>query len=120
MKKSCTLGFTLIEVMVALTIVAIALLAGLQASSALTRNAARQSQVLQAQLCAENQLTLWRLQRQLPPVGDSQIDCEQGGEHFEIRLQVRPTPNPVFRRIDAHVWYSNQPVLRVSTIQGRS
>ena len=39
-------GFTLVEVLVALGIVAIALLAGLQATNALTRNAARQSDVL--------------------------------------------------------------------------
>ena len=41
-------GFTLIEVLVALGIVAIALVAGLQATSALTRNATRQSNVLLA------------------------------------------------------------------------
>lgn len=117
--KRHSAGFTLIEVMVALAIVAIALMAGLQASSALTRNAARQAQVLGAQLCAENQLTLWRLQRQLPPIGDSRIACEQAGEIFELHLQVLPTPNPVFRRIDAHVWHGEQPVLRISTIQGR-
>ena len=56
-------GFTLVEVMVALAITAIALAAGLQASSALTRNAGRQSQVLQAQLCAHNALVQMRLQR---------------------------------------------------------
>ena len=61
-------GFTLVEVMVALAITAIALAAGLQASSALTRNAGRQSQVLQAQLCAHNALVQMRLQRQLPPM----------------------------------------------------
>ena len=43
-------GFTLIEVLVALAIVAIALMAGLQATSALTRNAQRQSDVLLAHL----------------------------------------------------------------------
>ena len=53
-------GFTLVEVMVALAITAIALAAGLQASSALTRNAGRQSQVLQAQLCAHNALVQMR------------------------------------------------------------
>jgi general secretion pathway protein I len=47
-------GFTLIEVLVALGIVAIALLAGTQATSALTRNAQRQTDMLLGQLCAEN------------------------------------------------------------------
>ncbi|OZA53984.1 MAG: type II secretion system protein GspI, partial [Acidovorax sp. 17-64-282] len=47
-------GFTLVEVLVALGIVAIALMAGLQATTALTRNAQRQSDIVLAQLCAEN------------------------------------------------------------------
>ena len=49
-------GFTLIEVLVALGIVAIALVAGLQASAALTNNAQRQTDALLAQMCAENEL----------------------------------------------------------------
>ena len=59
-------GFTLIEVLVALSIVAVALAAGTQAMQALTSNAARQSDVLLAQLCAENELIKIRLSRQLP------------------------------------------------------
>ena len=39
-------GFTLIEVLVALAIVAIALMSGLKVSGALTRNAQRQADVL--------------------------------------------------------------------------
>ncbi|NDB01935.1 MAG: prepilin-type N-terminal cleavage/methylation domain-containing protein, partial [Betaproteobacteria bacterium] len=49
-------GFTLVEVLVALGIVAIALTAGLQATAALTRNAQRQIDNTLAQLCAENAL----------------------------------------------------------------
>ena len=41
-------GFTLVEVLVALGIVAIALMAGLQATTALTRNAQRQSDIVLA------------------------------------------------------------------------
>jgi general secretion pathway protein I len=47
-------GFTLVEVMVALSIVAITLTAGLQAAAAITRQAQRQTDMLLAQLCAEN------------------------------------------------------------------
>jgi type II secretion system protein I len=63
-------GFTLIEVLVALAIVAIALTAGLQATASLTNNAQRQSSVLLAQLCAENELVKVRLARQMPGVGE--------------------------------------------------
>ena len=70
-------GFTLIEVLVALGIVAIALVAGLQATTALTNNALRQSDVLLAHICAENVLVSVRLSRQMPGVGDSSVPCEQ-------------------------------------------
>lgn len=113
-------GFTLIEVLVALGIVAIALMAGLQATQALTRNAGRQADVLLAHLCAENELIRARLSRQLPAVGDSVQPCEQAGRRFDVSLVVRPTPNPRFRRVDAQVLDGATPVLRVSTIIGRN
>ncbi|WP_027014112.1 type II secretion system minor pseudopilin GspI [Comamonas composti] len=112
-------GFTLIEVMVALAIVGIALLAGLQATSALTLNAQRQSDVLLAQQCAQNELVRMRLSQQMPPIGDSSSTCVQAGAAFIVQLAVRPTPNPSFRRVDAEVSTSAHPVLRISTIVGR-
>lgn len=112
-------GFTLVEVLVALGIVAIALLAGSQATSALTRNATRQGDVLLAQMCAENELTALRLSRRLPGVGDTDLPCEQAGRMFRVLLGVRPTPNPSFRRVDAQVLENGQPVLRITTIVGR-
>src|SRR5574343_166836 len=57
-------GFTLIEVLVALSIVAVALLAGLQATGALSNNAQRQTLTMLGQICAENKLIRLRLQRQ--------------------------------------------------------
>ena len=112
-------GFTLIEVLVALGIVAIALVAGLQATAALTANAQRQSDVLLAHICAENELVRLRLARQLPPVGDASQDCEQAGQLFTVRLRVAPTPNPSFRRVDAQVFAGASPIVRVSTVLGR-
>lgn len=111
-------GFTLIEVLVALGIVAIALVAGLQASMALTNNAQRQSDVLLAQMCAENELAGLRLSRRLPAFGDSSFACEQAGRIFTGRLSVLPTPNPSFRRVDAQVQDGDFTVLRLATIIG--
>jgi general secretion pathway protein I len=113
-------GFTLIEVMVALAIIAIALGAGIKAAGALTGNAERLQKMSAAQWCAENQLTELRLQRQFPGVGDSRFGCEQMGMQFEGRLVVRPTPNPSFRRVDAVVGDAQVPsLLTISTIIGR-
>jgi len=118
-KKFHARGFTLIEVLVALGIVAIALMAGLQATAALTRNAQRQSDVLLAQSCAENELVKVRLAKQMPGVGDSSVACEQAGQVFTVALAVRPTPNPNFLRVDAQVLNGEATVLRLSTVVGR-
>lgn len=114
-----TQGFTLIEVLVALAIVATTLIAGLQASAAMTRNAERQTNRVLAQLCAENALTAVRLTRQLPDVGDSTSACDQASRSLELRLVVQPTPNPNFRRMDARLYKDQQPVLQISTVVGR-
>lgn len=112
-------GFTLVEVLVALSIVAIALTAGTQATLSLTRNAERQSDVLLAHMCAENEMVRARLSKQMPGVGDTRIDCEQAGRRFAVALSVRPTPNPNFRRIDAEVFNGDLPVLKLSTVLGQ-
>ena len=112
-------GFTLVEVLVALGIVAIALMAGLQASAALTRHAGRQSDMLLAQICAENELVRLRLARQLPGVGDTQVPCQQAERTLTVELVVRPTPNPNFRRVDARVLDAELPIWRLTTVVGR-
>ncbi|MGH6628042.1 MAG: type II secretion system minor pseudopilin GspI [Burkholderiaceae bacterium] len=119
MSRARRAGFTLIEVLVALAIVAIALAAGLQATTALTNNALRQSDMLLAQICAENELVKVRLSKQMPSVGDSSQSCEQAGRGYNVAVSVRPTPNPSFRRVDAQVLDGTSPVLRLSTVVGR-
>jgi general secretion pathway protein I len=113
-------GFTLIEVLVALGIVAIALLAGLKATGSLSRNAERQTTAMLGQICVENELIRLRLQRQLPDTGNSQIECLQAGHALQVNLSVRPTPNPNFRRVDARVLAQDEYVLQLSTLMGRN
>ncbi len=112
-------GFTLVEVLVALAIVAIALMAGLQATAALTQHAQRQSDMVLAQLCAENELVRIRLLKQMPDVGDTRVTCEQAGRSLTVALAVRPTPNPNFRRVDARVLDGDSPIWRLTTVVGR-
>ena len=113
-------GFTLIEVLVALGIVAVALLAGLRATGALSHNAQRQTLSLLGQICAENELVRLRLLRQLPDVGNFQSECVQAGQALVVRLQVQTTPNPNFRRVDARVFAQDQPLVQLSTVMGRN
>ncbi len=119
-------GFTLIEVMVALAVVAVTLLAGLQASAALTRASERQEEQWLAEICAANELARLRLVRQLPGTGSTTVGCEQGRRQLQVRLTVQTTPNPNFRRIDAAVLRPSADgetdagtLLQVSTVMGR-
>ena len=115
-----THGFTLIEVLVALTILAITLGAGIKAAGALTNNAQRLAEVSAAQWCADNHLVGLKLGRQFPGIGDADFICEQLGRTYQGKLSVRPTPNPNFRRVDARVLdEAGQPLLTLSTILGR-
>ncbi len=112
-------GFTLVEVLVALGIVAVALAAGVRSTGALTRNAERQSDLLLAQLCAENALVAVRLSKQMPAVGDNTTNCEQAGRSLGVTLSVRPTPNPNFLRVEAQVVEREATLLTLSTVVGR-
>ena len=113
------LGFTLIEVLVSLAIVALALLTGLKVSGALTQNAQRQTDVMLAQICADNALHQLRLAQQMPNVGEARLPCLQAERTFNVVLNVSNTPNPSFRRINAQVFDGATPVLNIATVLGR-
>ena len=114
-------GFTLIEVLVALAIVAVTLAAGLRAAAAVTDNAQRLAEVTAAQWCADNQLVELRLSKQFPGVGDTDFSCEQAGRTYKGTLRSRITPNPNFRRVDASVSdASGRPLVTLSTVLGRN
>lgn len=113
-------GFTLIEVLVALAIVAVTLGAGIKAAGALTNNAVRAAEISAAQWCATNQLANLRLAKQFPGAGTQTFSCEQLGQVYGGRLVFAPTPNPNFRRVDAQIDNpSGQQVLTLTTILAR-
>ena len=121
MTRPAARGFTLIEVLVALAIVAVTLGAGVRAAGALTNNTVRLSEVTSAQWCADNRLTGLKLARQYPDIGDSDFTCEQLGRTYAGKLAVRATPNPNFRRVDARIVDdAGLTILVLSTILGRS
>jgi general secretion pathway protein I len=114
-------GFTLIEVLVALAIVAVTLGAGVKAAGSLTDNTARLAEVTAAQWCADNQLTALKLARQFPDIGTQDFACDQLGRTYAGKLDIRTTPNPNFRRVDARmVDDAGRTILVLSTILGRT
>ncbi len=113
-------GFTLVEVLVALSVLALTLGAGVKASGALVLNAERQIQMTAAQWCADNQLTELKLTRLFPGTGQTEFNCEQLGQRYRGQMRTQNTPNPNFRRVDVQIFTEQAyGLLTVSTVVPR-
>lgn len=112
-------GFTLVEVLVALLLVAIALGAGLRASASLSLQAERHPLQGLAQLCADNQLVALRLSPVWLAPGEREAVCPQLDHVFTVRTRLSATPNPSVVRIDVNVSLAQQPVLQLTSVMGR-
>ena len=117
--KPSVAGFTLLEVLIALAIVAVTLVAGMKATSLLIRSTERQADRLLAQLCVNNAITELRLSQRFPAVGDITWTCELAGRVLELRLLTQATPNPNFRRVEARLTREGMFLFQASTVIGR-
>ena len=99
-------GFTLIEVLVALAIVAIALMSALRAAGQGTNNLSELRSRLLAGWVAENLLAEHRARRDWLPLGILRGSGREGGLDFAWREEVIATPNPSFRRVEIRVFAS--------------
>jgi general secretion pathway protein I len=97
-------GFTLIEVLVALAVVAVALLASLRAVGTMAESSAGLELRLLAQVAAENHVAELRAARAFPGVGSRTAACPQGRVPFECVEETKATPNPMFRRVEVRVY----------------
>lgn len=102
--RSGVAGFTLVEVLVAMTIAAIALMAAMRAGASLALNSAELRDRIYAQWAAENRLAMIRVAREFPAPGQRQFDCSQGSVELICREQVFQTPNAQFRRVEIGVF----------------
>ncbi|MDI1254352.1 type II secretion system minor pseudopilin GspI [Thermomonas sp.] len=103
-RASLRVGFTLIEVLVALAIVSIALLAALRAAGQGTSNVDVLRSRLLAGWVAENVLAEQRARGDWLPLGIQRGAEQQGGIAFAWREEVIATPNARFRRVDIRVF----------------
>jgi len=96
-------GFTLIEVLVALAIVAVALLASLRAVGVMAQSGSELRLRLLAQLSARNEIAVLRATKAFPAVGITTAACPQGDVAMVGRDETKSTPNEFFRRLDEKV-----------------
>lgn len=100
------LGFTLVEVLVALAIVSVALLAALRAAAQGTTGVDELRSRLLAGWVAENLLAEHRAREDWLPLGIRRGTGRQGGLEFAWREEVTALPHPAFRRVDVLVFAS--------------
>lgn len=96
-------GFTLVEILVALAIVAVALAAGMRALAQGADTASALKARTLALWVAQNRLATAQLSTPWPALGTAGGEVEQAGARFVWRTSVGTTPNPAFRRIEITV-----------------
>ena len=111
-------GFTLIEVLVALAMVAVALLAAVRAAGALAEANAEMKLRLLAQLAADNRIAELRAAGAFPPLGTRISACPQGRAALQCVEEVKTTPNPLFRRVEVRVYASAEASTRLAELVG--
>jgi general secretion pathway protein I len=97
-------GFTLVEVLVALAIISIALLAALRVAGGGTNSVGELRARVLAGWVAENLLAEQRARGEWPSLGIQRGTQRQGGIEFAWRAEVIATPNVTFRRVDMRVF----------------
>ena len=93
-------GFTLVEVLVALAILAVALAAAMRATTGLIDNAATLKEHLVAGWLAQNRLQEHIARRDFPELGSQTGSEQMGGIQFNWREDISGTPNARFRQLN--------------------
>lgn len=96
-------GFTLVEILVALAIVAVALAAGMRALAQGADTASALKARTLALWVAQNRLAAAQLSTPWPALGNASGEVMQAGSNFVWRASIGSTPNPAFRRIEITV-----------------
>lgn len=102
-------GFTLIEILVAVAILAIALAATTRAAGVATDGALEVRQRLLATWAAENRVAEMRARKVFPNTGSTQYAAEQGGLALTLVEAVSDTPNPTIRKVEIAVADARDP-----------
>ncbi len=111
-------GFTLIEVMIALTIAALGLSAVITTVSRSIDNSNRFRNQTLATYIGLNVITEIRLSGEFPKVRETSDDVEYAGRNWVWVARVTETDVEALRRIDVDVAFADAPDQRIHTVTG--
>ena len=109
MKRNQSQGFTLLEVLVALAILAVCMAAVARAAGSGANHVEAMRERTLADWVAQNRLALHTARGDWLPVGTQNGEEEQAGQRFTWREEVSATPNPTMRRMVVSVYGANEP-----------
>jgi len=114
-RRDC--GFTLLEVLIALAVLAIGMLAVIGAAGSSTRIDSQLRDKTFATWVAMNELTTLRLARSWPT--DTQNDdADMGGQKWHWVAKFTPTSDPDLLRVDVSVSNAQQPDQEIASVTG--
>ena len=111
-------GFTLVEILVALAIIAVALAAGLRALAQATDSAAALKERTLALWVAQNRVAAASLESPWPAPGQRTGRAQQAGVAFTYTETISTTPNRAFRKIDVIVAAPDAPEYALAHLTG--
>jgi general secretion pathway protein I len=97
-------GFTLLEVLVALAIVAVVMVALMRTAGMGAMALARERDLTLASYVAANVLTEARIAQGAPPLGRRAGRMRMGPREWRWELLVQPSPEPSILRLDVRVY----------------
>lgn len=111
-------GFTLLETLVALAILAIALSAAFRAMGVATQSSGELRERLVGDWIAENRLAELRATQAWPAPGNNEGSVDQAGRNYRWREEVKSTANPLFRRVDVSVYALESDTHAIARLSG--
>lgn len=111
-------GFTLIEVMVALAIVALGMIAVNAQLGQYAASATHIEEKTLASWIATNKLAELSVQDAWPEVGDDEEEIEFAGRLWRCRTEISETQVPNLRRVDVYVSFADEPDSVVHSVMG--
>jgi len=111
-------GFTLIEILVALAILAVALAAAVRSAGVAADTTSAVKERLLAGWIAQNRMAEYAVRPLWPDIGTRQGNADQAGVQFAWRETISGTPNPRFRRVEVQVFPVRTPDRAVARLVG--
>ena len=107
-------GFTLIEVMFALLIVALTMGAIVEAGGYSARRTSQLTEKTIASWIAQNQVTLYRAKRTWTSASNKSGTVEMANSEWHWKMKISETDEPLLRRIDVDVYLQGSSDIKAS------